>query len=117
MGKVIANHIERFEEGQLWLLRTGEIVCIKEVAPLTKIHSSDNSRRIEYFDVKKSEKKLSSGIIILESLRNYCSYDVDIEHVNEITYEMLNDMAISYLGKVISDKMDMIRRAYNDIIS
>lgn len=110
------NDVERYESGQLYLLKTGKFILITEVEPETKLNKGETNRRcyckLGHCHVKGEEMK-NDNIVIIENGPNGQIISIDVSESAAYSIQTLRSMEAYYVGKLSKDKL----KHFNNVLS
>ena len=103
--------IERYQAGQLVLLKNSEIIYISEVDQKNRIKNKDSDRWIYYYKGHYHNKSnnFKDNIVVIESDDGI--FDIDVSKQNKITIADLKKFDAYYIGLLDSNSIKNIGKA------
>ena len=103
------NMIERYEERQIYLLKTGKYIMISGVDPYNRFHASDLDRTIRYYEGEVYDKNnLFRGKkkVVIEDNESNLHITFELGVVRSMTMAQLKSLEAYYIGKPSSGTIE-----------
>lgn len=107
--RTMRNEIVHFEKGQVWLLSNGDFIIINDVDDITKLHSSEDDRRVHcavgHKHIPKEEFRNDNLVIVENGPMNLViSFDISISSKKSYLMSDLRKLEAKFIGSLTEEK-------------
>ena len=100
------NMIERYEEHQMYLLKTGKYIMISGVDPYNRFHATDTDRTVRYYEGEVYDKNnLFRGKkkVVIEDNESNLHITFEMGVIHSLTIAQIKTLEAYYIGKPSSE--------------
>lgn len=107
----LKNHINRFEDYQIYLLNDGTYALINGVQPSNKLHENEGDRICYMYRGEKHQSgNLSPTIVTFNDAELNIIISFDMSKSDKITLRKLREKEAKYIGKLNEDALTVFSR-------
>lgn len=111
---ILKNHINKFEDYQIYILNDGRFALITGVQPANKIHPSEKDRICYvYYGIthSKSNNTFDSNVFTLNDTETGAIISFDVSDNEKVSLKDLRRREAKFIGKLNDDAMLIFSRA------